>query len=77
MEHTPQRTWIALQLVNRLVVLCWCRKPVKEFLDAINALKTSDISALVTKLLKTPLSLASLGDIASVPRYNAVQKRFA
>ena len=53
------------------------RKPVKEFLDAINALQPSDITKLVSTMLKSPLSMASLGDINNVPRYNAVQKRFS
>ena len=53
-----------------------CRKPVKEFIDAIRAVTPKDISGLVSKMIKTPLSMASLGDIASVPRYNAVQSHF-
>ena len=54
----------------------WCRKPVKEFLDAVRAVKSSDIAELVSKMIKTPLSMACLGDIAGMPRYNAVQSRF-
>lgn len=54
-----------------------CRKPVKEFLDAIRALQPKDISSLVSKMIKSPLSMASLGDITNVPRYNAVQSRFS
>ena len=42
----------------------------------MRAVKPSDISGLVSKLIKTPLSMACLGDIASVPRYNDVQSRF-
>ena len=53
-----------------------CRKPVKEFLDAVRAVKSSDLAELVSKMIKTPLSMACLGDIASVPRYNDVQSRF-
>ena len=52
------------------------RKPVKEFVDAIRAVKSSDITGLVSKMVKSPLSLASMGDISSVPRYNAVQSHF-
>ena len=52
------------------------RKPIKEFTDLIRGVKPSDISSLVSKMVKTPLSLACLGDIAAVPRYNAVQSHF-
>jgi processing peptidase subunit alpha len=57
--------------------LCPCRrKPVSEFVGEIQALKASDLSAAVGKLLKSPPSLAVLGDIAHVPRYDQVAKRF-
>ena len=54
-----------------------CRKPVAEFVSEIQALKPSDLSAAVGKLLKSPPSMAVLGDIAHVPRYDQVAKRFA
>ena len=53
------------------------RKPVAEFVSEIQALKPSDLSAAVSKLLKSPPSMAVLGDIAHVPRYDQVAKRFA
>ena len=53
-----------------------CRKPISEFLDAIKALKPSDISKYVTALLKTPLTYATVGDVSSAPRYDDVAKRF-
>ena len=49
---------------------------MKEFLDAVRAVKSTDIAELVSKMIKTPLSMACLGDIAGMPRYNAVQSRF-
>ncbi len=47
-----------------------------EFIDEIRAVKPSDITAAVRKLLKTPPTLAALGDIANIPRYDLVAKRF-
>ena len=53
------------------------RKPVDEFVSEIKALRPSDLAAAVTKLLKTPPSLAALGDVAGLPRYDVLAKRFA
>lgn len=47
-----------------------------EFVGAIKALTPADLAAAVGRLLKTPASLAALGDIARVPRYDLVAKRF-
>ena len=49
---------------------------MKEFLDAINAVQPADISKLVTKLFKSPLTYGAIGDIANMPRYEEVAKRF-
>jgi predicted Zn-dependent peptidase len=54
-----------------------CRKPVAEFVKEIRALKPADLTAAVAKLLKSQPSMAVLGDIAHVPRYDEVAKRFA
>jgi len=53
-----------------------CRKPVKEFIDVINAVQPADISKLATKLFKAPLTYGAIGDIANMPRYEEVAKRF-
>lgn len=52
------------------------RKPVAEFVGEIRALSLADLKAAVGKLLKSPPSMAVLGDIAHVPRYDQVAKRF-
>lgn len=39
--------------------------------------QTSDLAAATAKLLKSAPSMAVLGDIAHVPRYDQVAKRFA
>lgn len=52
------------------------RKPVAEFVSEIQGLKAADLTAAVGKLLKTAPSMAVLGDIAHVPRYDQVAKRF-
>jgi processing peptidase subunit alpha len=63
--------------VGRQVLTYGHRKPVPEFLEAIRKLTPADMAAAVTKLLKSPPTLAVMGDVAAVPRYDAVAKRFA
>lgn len=52
------------------------RKPVPEFIKAIKALTPDSLAKVVAKILKTPPTVASLGDIANVPRYDAIASRF-
>lgn len=56
--------------------LCMRRKPTMDFIKAMQELTPQDISKLVTKMLKTPPTVAVLGDIANVPRYDAIASRF-
>jgi hypothetical protein len=44
--------------------------------EAIKALTPKDVSSVVAKALKTPPSVAALGDISSVPRYDAIARKF-
>ena len=63
--------------IGRQVLTYGHRKPVPEFVDAIRKLTPADVAAAVSKLLKSPPSLAVLGDVAAVPRYDTIVKRFA
>ncbi len=49
---------------------------MKEFLDAIEAIQPADISKLVQKLFKKPVTYGAIGDIANMPRYEEVSRRF-
>eukprot|EP00951_Prasinocladus_malaysianus_P049944 scaffold675249_cov45-Prasinocladus_malaysianus.AAC.1 len=62
--------------IGRQVLTYGHRKEVGTFVDAINAVSAADIASLATTLLKTPVTLASHGNIAAVPRYDAVIKMF-
>lgn len=71
--------------IRSLVKLCFtrldcilprCRKPVSEFLDAIRALQPGDISKLVSKLLKKPVTYGAIGNVGDMPRYEEVASRF-
>ena len=49
---------------------------MKEVVDAINAVTPSDISKLVSSLVKTPITHASIGDVANIPRLDEISSRF-
>jgi len=62
--------------IGRQVLTYGHRKPVSEFLTKIDKITAKDVAQLATKMLKTPVSVASVGDVASVPRYAQMQERF-
>jgi len=68
---------IVAEDIGRQILTYGDRKEVSEFLQIVEQLTVKDISALLNSLFKTPLTLASLGDISKVPRYDAVAKRFS
>ena len=61
---------------GRQVLTYGHRKPVADFVAAIDALTPAKIAAFVKKATSTPLAMAVLGDVAAVPRYSAVQAMF-
>ena len=52
------------------------RKPVPEFVKAIQELTPKAIAEVVTKILKTAPTVAVLGDISNIPRYDSIASRF-
>lgn len=63
--------------IGRQVLTYGHRKPVAEFVNEIRGLTAGDLASSVGKLLKSPPTLAALGDIANVPRYDLVSKQFS
>ena len=50
--------------------------PPEELVKQIAAVTAADLTAVATKLLKTPPSVAVYGDTTSVPRYDLIAKQF-
>lgn len=67
---------IVAEDIGRQILTYGNRKPVADFLKVVEKLSVKDMSALMGRLFKTPLTMASLGDVSRVPRYDAVAKRF-
>ncbi|CAI9759042.1 unnamed protein product [Fraxinus pennsylvanica] len=51
-------------------------KPVEHFLKAVDEITAKDIASTAQKLLSSPLTMASYGDVLYVPSYDAVSSRF-
>ncbi len=47
-----------------------------EFVTELRNLTPKDITAVVGKMLKSPISVAAIGDITDIPRYNELSSRF-
>ena len=60
-----------------MLIALACRIPVREFLTTIEKLSASDITKAASAMLKTPVSMASLGNVVDIPRYPEMQKRFS
>jgi processing peptidase subunit alpha len=63
--------------IGRQVLTYGHRKPVDDFIKEIRALTAKDLTSSVQRLLKSPPSVAILGDVANASRYDAISKRFA
>lgn len=56
--------------------MCDCRKELGAYLAAIDKVDVKDIKTAVAAMLKTPPTVAVVGNISAVPRYDAIAKRF-
>ncbi|XP_047950411.1 mitochondrial-processing peptidase subunit alpha-like isoform X1 [Salvia hispanica] len=53
------------------------RKPVEQYLNAVDQITANDIVTVAKKLFSSPLTLACYGDVHHLPCYDAVSKRFS
>ena len=65
------------QTTVQMLYAMLCRKEFKDFLDVVEGLTEKDITGLMQKLFKSPLTLATMGDVSKVPLYDTVAKRFS
>ncbi|CAI0474737.1 unnamed protein product [Linum tenue] len=52
------------------------RKPVDQFLKAVDEITLKDITDISQKLIASPLTMASYGDVINVPSYESVKAVF-
>lgn len=67
---------VAAEDIGRQLLTYGHRKPTSEFLQNLKALTASDIANVASKLLKTPLTMATFGDVVNAQRFDQIATRF-
>ncbi|XP_071697567.1 mitochondrial-processing peptidase subunit alpha-like [Rutidosis leptorrhynchoides] len=67
---------IASEDIGRQILTYGERKPVEFFLKAVDEVTAKDIASIAQKLLSSPLTMASHGDVINVPTYDSVSSKF-
>ncbi|KAK1551206.1 hypothetical protein Q3G72_031941 [Acer saccharum] len=62
--------------IGRQVLTYGERKPVENFLKAIDEVTVKDIASIAKKLISSPLTMASYGNVINVPSYDSVSSKF-
>lgn len=68
---------IVAEDIGRQTLTYGSRKPVAEFLTHMQDLKPKDITDLATRMLKTAPAFAAHGNVAALPRYDELSRRFS
>lgn len=67
---------ILFEDIGRQVLTYGARTPPEILVRQIEAVTATDLSKIVSAMLKTPPSVAVLGDTTAVPRYDLIAQRF-
>ncbi|ERN15210.1 mitochondrial-processing peptidase subunit alpha [Amborella trichopoda] len=67
---------VAAEDIGRQILTYGERKPVEHYLKAVDEVTLKDISSIAEKLISTPLTMASWGDVLNVPSYESVSQKF-
>ncbi|KAK9282165.1 hypothetical protein L1049_005077 [Liquidambar formosana] len=67
---------IASEDIGRQILTYGERKPVEHFLKAVDEITLRDITTIAQKIISSPLTMASYGDVIHVPSYDSVNSKF-
>ncbi|KAL0905911.1 hypothetical protein M5K25_024360 [Dendrobium thyrsiflorum] len=67
---------VASEDIGRQILTYGERKPIDHFLKAVDEVTLNDIASLTEKIISSPLTLASFGDVVHVPGYESVNLKF-
>ncbi|CAL0326034.1 unnamed protein product [Lupinus luteus] len=67
---------IASEDIGRQILTYGERKPVELFLKAVDEITLNDITKIAQKIISSPLTMASYGDVLNVPSYESVNSKF-
>ncbi|KAA0050857.1 hypothetical protein IC582_008069 [Cucumis melo] len=62
--------------IGRQILTYGERKPVEHFLKAVDSITLNDITNIAQKVISSPLTMASYGDVINVPTYESVNSLF-
>ncbi|KAL1547704.1 mitochondrial processing peptidase [Salvia divinorum] len=68
---------VASEDIGKQILTYGERKPVEQYLNAVDQITANDIVTIAKKLFSSPLTLACYGDVHHLPCYNAVSSRFS
>ncbi|WJX91977.1 mitochondrial processing peptidase [Trifolium repens] len=67
---------IASEDIGRQILTYGERKPLEQFLKAVDEITLNDITKISKKIISSPLTMASYGDVINVPSYETVSRMF-
>lgn len=67
---------IASEDIGRQVLTYGERKPIEYFLKTVEEITLNDILSTAKKMMSSPLTMASWGDVIHVPSYESVSRKF-
>ncbi|XP_043726134.1 mitochondrial-processing peptidase subunit alpha-like [Telopea speciosissima] len=67
---------VASEDMGRQILTYGERKPVGHFLKAVEEVTLKDITSIAQKIVSSPLTMASWGDVINVPSYDSVSSKF-
>ncbi|OAY82149.1 Mitochondrial-processing peptidase subunit alpha [Ananas comosus] len=67
---------VASEDIGRQILTYGERKPIEHFLKAVDDVTLKDISSISEKIISSPLTMASWGDVINVPSYESVSRKF-
>ncbi|GMH14244.1 hypothetical protein Nepgr_016085 [Nepenthes gracilis] len=67
---------VASEDIGRQILTYGERKPLDDLLKVVEAITLKDITSCAEKIISSPLTMASYGDVTSVPSYDSVNSSF-
>ncbi|EEF48145.1 mitochondrial-processing peptidase subunit alpha [Ricinus communis] len=62
--------------IGRQILTYGKRKPLEDFLKIVDSVTLQDITQTAQKLISSPLTMASHGDVVNVPTYDSISRKF-
>ncbi|WOK95698.1 mitochondrial-processing peptidase subunit alpha [Canna indica] len=62
--------------IGRQILTYGERKPIEHFIKAVDEVTLNDITTISAKMISSPLTMASWGDVIHIPSYESVSRKF-